>query len=1744
MDPVTIVSTALATLAGIKKVSDAIESFLAATRGAQGSLTDLKDELDSLYGDIDNVHNICQDPNFRPVASASLEGSQSRTFTRLRANLDSCTNSIDRLGCLVADIAQPGTSNLINRIRVSHHLEDRADEITQFRKQIQTHRGSMHLSISALTLSVYNLSPLHYADETSCMQTQGMKMGERTGKLMNIKMNKLANVVENQSAELYRLKNQFTLKQKQGQRVSDEDTQMLQDMEQIHETTIRLKRRATILVESQTLIEADESSPTTAPAIKLKAVKADAQVDAANPHEILQRVVSAPERVPGSLQSPVRTPKLKRIISTPQATLPQTVPTAADVQLSSPYRATSPVRNDEARLPDPSVRICETNNRQPPDASLISFEDFEIAMSSSIAAAEREKKDPTKPFKEEDFIYVRSLLCQVGKGRWSERPRTYLVLRLIDEMQAMDGFVLEGLKDIHFPYTEERLPKCLLSPSSRYAFINKQSLVTSSRAADLVCQGPHRHLSMIYQSTLGTLAEQDYSLAKGGQGTVDLVKSNLSAQEYAVCHTIEIAASEQSLTRPIGKRKRIFRTRTFVKNKQALAMFEKEIHNLKRLSHIHLVKLVGSYTDPKYVGLIMDPVADIDLKHYLSLEPFPKENLVCLRSFFGCLASAMKYLHDQRCRHKDIKPGNILIKDQTVLITDFGTALDWTDLEVDATVGRPEAYTNMYAVPEVALARSRGSPADMWSLGCVFLEMVTILKGRTMEERRRFFEQTGTHSPCFHDNQQSLKQWIDFLHKKPSQDDQPLRWIECMIVEDPLMRVDANGLFEDIVSVGQVERFHGQCCGDHAESDDISWHGSDTDEENGNGNGTGTASYAKSSTISPTVTCNSAGSALPPQSPILGPRDVLDAASLLQDQANRPQNARLQKIEQPARKEKDLPLPPIDASSPRSDRQAGSRMDAAGDTDKRFNDTLPYSPTTHDRRREVPGQYHGALKAALDEYSGPIAPKPLVSSPMPPPLPRPSFVRRKYPGRADDQGPHILKVDGPILEIQLMDLRLKGLIQLEDYVQETLKSTYGEGNRTTLLHTAVRLNDPNLSRDMVKIVTDKADLTNVTDVHFNTPLYYAVESNRLLLVKHLLSHGADVSCANVRGQTALHIAVRQHQTSMVSILLRQSKAATVDASDDSGQTALHLACAGGFTDIVSMLLDSNAATDPVDKFSRTPEMITHVDEYEELSALLQQSRDSRGLNTESTPCDAVVDPMAQIKTTREACEPYTESPLTAPACGCAVCKLIDISKKLDEPLLEEVRKCTCIDCLKQMAMDTITDIDLVEKTLETCFCEACVVSQCTIHGEAIAETANNEDIAAFANDTLYDEIDFAALDDEYEERLELEENQAPEDRADYDAQQRATECIRMLSEGDFKHINYRAHPDKALLAAMKRCASLYKLTDIVLFLLINGANIELKDGEKRTLLHLGAKHGNVALVRMLLDRGANCNAVRLDSWSIGDGWTPLRYAVVDGHDTIVFLLLKYGAIVDDQSDRYRRTLLHEVIDPQIRDIPMLKILLRFSPNLELADSGSATPLHLAISSFDVESAFYLLSAGAYVEAPGKDGYKPLAFAIQSRNVAMVQLLLDYNANVHCRCGPYPNALMYAAYTGGGAVLEELLRNTTAIDDLHSCDSEGRTVMHVFAQGDQVRGEIPGMLNMLSELAVDLDVEDWNGATPLHLAVLQGDVMMVSDLVDIGVDESKRNRAGKTALDLATAKRSREMVNILGGELKKRWYRRS
>lgn len=136
-----------------------------------------------------------------------------------------------------------------------------------------------------------------------------------------------------------------------------------------------------------------------------------------------------------------------------------------------------------------------------------------------------------------------------------------------------------------------------------------------------------------------------------------------------------------------------------------------------------LLMLSRSYTDPVHVGILMEPLAEYDMRSFLGRPCPTAADFNCIRQAFGCLCAAIIYLQEQEIRHKDIKPENILVDRSRVFITDFGLARDWTEGR-STTTGIVNALTHAYAAPEVLEQRPRNSSSDIWSLGCVFLDMV------------------------------------------------------------------------------------------------------------------------------------------------------------------------------------------------------------------------------------------------------------------------------------------------------------------------------------------------------------------------------------------------------------------------------------------------------------------------------------------------------------------------------------------------------------------------------------------------------------------------------------------------------------------------------------------------------------------------------------------------------------------------------------------------------------------------------------------------------------------------------------------------------------------------------------------------------------------------------------------------------------------------------------------------------------
>ena len=372
-------------------------------------------------------------------------------------------------------------------------------------------------------------------------------------------------------------------------------------------------------------------------------------------------------------------------------------------------------------------------------------------------------------FKDSDIQKISMMLSHLDTG-WARVPRIYIVLRSIGHLELLDTFINLGFTDYWFPFTERRLPPSI-SPTVKAKFVQAQSLVlTKSVDLEKGKDGEHVHFAKGERLPF----ESKGVLGTGGFGQVYRILSSISHKEYAL--------------------KLLHRKRFFGKDAASdMDPFINEIKTLKRARHRHIVKFMGSYTDSQHLGIIISPVADMDLARYLEPDagpPFAVKNST-LRTFFGCLATALEFLHRKQIRHKDIKPQNILVKGVNVLLTDFGLARDFSGDAGSTTSGRC-ALSPRYCSPEVAKYAARNTMSDIWSLGCVFLELITVLKGKTVEFLKVYFTQNGNGEPFIRDNELATDQIIEELKAfGQAVDNVPLLWTRYMLQHDQNRRPTA-----------------------------------------------------------------------------------------------------------------------------------------------------------------------------------------------------------------------------------------------------------------------------------------------------------------------------------------------------------------------------------------------------------------------------------------------------------------------------------------------------------------------------------------------------------------------------------------------------------------------------------------------------------------------------------------------------------------------------------------------------------------------------------------------------------------------------------------------------------------------------------------------------------------------------------------------------------------------------------------
>lgn len=196
--------------------------------------------------------------------------------------------------------------------------------------------------------------------------------------------------------------------------------------------------------------------------------------------------------------------------------------------------------------------------------------------------------------------------------------------------------------------------------------------------------------------------------------------------------------------------------------------------------------------------------------------------------------------------------------------------------------------------------------------------------------------------------------------------------------------------------------------------------------------------------------------------------------------------------------------------------------------------------------------------------------------------------------------------------------------------------------------------------------------------------------------------------------------------------------------------------------------------------------------------------------------------------------------------------------------------------------------------------------------------------------------------------------------------------------------------------------------DLVKYLVERGADVNAVDINGIAALHSVASRGHLEAARILIENGA-----RIDQQSTIDLSTPLHYAVAGGYEEVVSLLLAKGARVDVRNID-ERTALH--VAAQAGDAAIIRELmdaLKASDpaSLNLQDFDGNTALHLACESGRVDIVSSLVNGGADINLRNCVGRTPYNVAAESGHTDIVDLLARNGADKNPRrfptlTGPY------------------------------------------------------------------------------------------------------------------------------------------
>ncbi len=309
---------------------------------------------------------------------------------------------------------------------------------------------------------------------------------------------------------------------------------------------------------------------------------------------------------------------------------------------------------------------------------------------------------------------------------------------------------------------------------------------------------------------------------------------------------------------------------------------------------------------------------------------------------------------------------------------------------------------------------------------------------------------------------------------------------------------------------------------------------------------------------------------------------------------------------------------------------------------------------------------------------------------------------------------------------------------------------------------------------------------------------------------------------------------------------------------------------------------------------------------------------------------------------------------------------------------------------------------------------------------------------------------------------------------------------------------------------------------MVELLLSRGADVNARDSSGETAVMVAAQHGYKSIVEVLLAHHGDLNEKG------PGGITALHQAVTKGYADIAGLLITNGADVNAVDDHGETPLQWAASNG---NTGLMQLLMDHKATVNIRDNDGYTALDVACYHDQVNAAALLLKNGAEVNAKeGKNDWLPLHIAVDKQSPELVQLLLDNHANPNARIPSYRfqrmstffgetsdvTPLIMAAMNPRAKITALLVEHKA---DVNARDGSGDTPLLLVSK----HWNAPGM-GSFAERSRSSSSEATDG--------LKERLTIAGVLLDNGADVNAKNNNQQSALGLAVADKSPEMVKLL------------